>query len=53
MWIEYMSKYPGGLGRREFSEHYQQWCQKVNPVMNIRHKTEAKLFVDYAGKTLL
>lgn len=52
MWKEYISKHPGGVGRSQFSEHYNRWCRKVNPVMHISHKAGDKLYVDYAGKTL-
>jgi len=52
MWKEYISKHPDGVGRSQFSEHYNRWCRKVNPVMHINHKAGDKMFVDYAGKTL-
>jgi transposase len=52
MWKEYISKNPGGIGRSQFSVHYNRWCKKVNPVMHINHKAGDKMFVDYAGKTL-
>lgn len=52
MWKEYISKHPGGVGRSQFSEHYNRWCKKANPVMHINHKAGDKMFVDYAGKTL-
>lgn len=52
MWEEYYRKHPDGLRRSQFSEHYQRWTQKVNPVMHMNHKAGDKIFVDYAGKTL-
>ncbi len=52
MWKEYISKHPDGVGRSQFSEHYNRWCRKINPVMHISHKAGDKLYVDYAGKTL-
>ena len=52
MWKEYILKHPDGVGRSQFSEHYNRWCRKVNPVMHINHKAGDKLYVDYAGKTL-
>ena len=52
MWEEYIKKYPEGLKRSQFSEHYNRWCRKVNPVMHISHKAGDKMYVDYAGKTL-
>jgi len=52
MWEEYISKHPDGIRRSQFSEHYNRWCRKVNPVMHINHKAGDKMYVDYAGKTL-
>jgi transposase len=52
MWEEYISKYPDGIKRSQFSEHYNRWCKKVNPVMHVNHKAGDKMYVDYAGKTL-
>jgi transposase len=52
MWEEYISKYPDGIKKTQFSEHYNRWCKKVNPVMHINHKAGDKMYVDYAGKTL-
>jgi len=52
MWEEYFRKHPDGLRSSQFSEHYQRWSRKVNPVMHMNHKAGDKLFVDYAGKTL-
>ena len=52
MWEEYISRYPGGIRRTQFNEHYNKWCKKVNPVMHISHKAGDKMYVDYAGKTL-
>jgi transposase len=52
IWEEYISKYPDGIKKTQFSEHYNRWCKKVNPVMHINHKAGDKMYVDYAGKTL-
>jgi transposase len=52
MWEEYITKYPDGIKRSQFNEHYNRWCKKVNPVMHINHKAGDKMYVDYAGKTL-
>lgn len=54
LWEEYILKYPNGVQRSQFCEHYARWSKSkdVDPVMHMEHKAGEEMFVDYAGKTL-
>jgi transposase len=53
LWIEYREAYPDGYGYSQFCELYGQWVVRLDPPMRMVHKAGEKLFVDYAGDTIL
>ena len=52
LWEEYYKENPDGLKSSQFSYHFRNWSNRVNPVMHMNHKAGDKMYVDYAGKTL-
>src|SRR5512140_1926825 len=50
LWKEYLSKYPDGLRRTQFHEHYRQWSKRANSTMHVDHKAGDKMYVDFAGE---
>jgi transposase len=53
LWIEYRQAHPDGYGYSQFCTHYRQWLKQLNPVMRQKHLAGEKLFIDYAGQTVL
>lgn len=52
MWEQYIAVNPDGYRTSKFHYHYNIWGKRVNPVMQMSHKADDKMYVDYAGKTL-
>jgi len=53
LWIEYKEEDPDFYSYSQFCEFYNRWSGKLNPMMRINHKAGEKLFVDYAGLTMV
>ena len=53
MWEEYISQHKDGFQESQFRHYYRIWSKQVNPVMRMQHKSGDKMYVDYAGQTLL
>jgi transposase len=50
---EYKSKYPDGVGKSQFSFHFNKWKARILPSMRQEHKAGDKLYIDFAGEKLL
>ena len=53
LWQEYRQANPDGYQYSWFCEHYRAWRGKLDVVMRQDHRAGEKLFVDYAGQTVL
>jgi len=53
LWEEYKTLNPDGYQSTQFYEHYRQWKRTLTPSMRQVHKAGDKLFLDYAGQTIL
>lgn len=54
LWREYADQHPGGtLGYSQFCVRFAAFAQRSDPVMRLAHKPGARMFVDYAGLTML
>lgn len=53
LWQEYKEIYPDGYQSSQFCEHYYRWRQKLKTSMRQVHKAGEKMFVDYAGQTMV
>jgi len=53
LWDEYKRGEANPYGYSQFCELYNRWAKKLDPVMRITHKAGEKLFVDYAGLTIV
>ena len=53
LWMEYRQAHPQGYGCSQFCHRYRIWKKQLNPPMRQKHKAGEKLFVDYAGQTIL
>lgn len=53
LWEEYKGVHPDGYGYSRFCELYRQWAGKLPVWMRQEHKAGEKLFVDYAGMTMV
>jgi len=53
LWEEYRANHPGGYGYSRFCEIYQHWRRKQEVVLRQEHRAGEKLFVDYAGQTIV
>lgn len=53
LWREYRDQHATGLGYSQFCNHYQLYIKSINPIMRQKHKAGEKIFVDYAGMTML
>ena len=53
LWTEYKEEDSGYYGYSQFCELYRRWSKNLNPSMRIPHKAGEKLFVDYAGLTMV
>ena len=52
LWEAYMKEFPDGFQYTQFCFYYNQWKNRVNPVMHLDHKAGDKLFIDFAGQKL-
>jgi transposase len=52
LWESYVKEFPDGFQYTQFCFYYNQWKNRVNPVMHLDHKAGDKLFVDFAGQKL-
>jgi transposase len=52
LWEVYIKEFPDGFQYTQFCFYYNQWKNKVNPVMHLNHKAGDKLFIDFAGQKL-
>ena len=53
VWQEYCEANPDGYSYSQYCERYRQWKSNQDLVMLQDHKAGEKLFVDYAGATVL
>ena len=53
VWEEYRAQNPEGYRYSRFCELYQRWRRKQEVVLRQEHRAGEKLFVDYAGRTIL
>ena len=53
LWQEHRSAYPEGYGYSRYCELYQRWRAKLSPVMRDTDVAGERMFVDYAGTTLM
>jgi len=53
LWTEYKEETPDHYRYSRFCDLYREWAKNLNPSMRIPHKAGEKLFVDYAGLTML
>ncbi|MFW6147980.1 MAG: hypothetical protein ACOC6B_06280 [Thermodesulfobacteriota bacterium] len=53
LWTEYKQENSDHYGYSQFCELYSRWKKKLIPSMRITHKAGEKLFVDYAGLTMV
>jgi len=52
LWIEYRQEHPNGYGYSQFCSLYNEWKERLEPVMRQTHQPGEKLFIDYAGQTV-
>ncbi len=53
LWVEYRRDHPEGYGYSQFCHHFRGWKKQLKPFMRQKHKAGEKLFVDYAGQTMV
>jgi transposase len=53
LWEEYRETQPDGYGYSRFCELYQRWHRDHSVVMRQEHRPGEKMFVDWAGPTVL
>jgi transposase len=53
LWTEYKEDDPNYYGYSRFCELYSRWTKNLIPSMRMAHKAGEKLFVDYAGLTMV
>ena len=53
LWEEYREKQSGGYGYSRFCELYKRWNRNRNVTLRQDHRAGEKLFVDWAGPTVL
>jgi len=53
LWVEYREAHPDGYGYSQFCELYRHWARRLRTSMRQVHKGGEKVFVDYAGPTVL
>ena len=53
LWTEYKEETPDHYRYSRFCDLYREWTKNLNPSMRIPHKAGERLFVDYAGLTML
>jgi len=53
LWLEYKAANPDGYQYSQFCFHYHQWRDKLDVSLRQNHRAGEKMFVDYAGQTIL
>jgi len=53
LWTEYKEDTPDHYRYSRFCDLYREWTKKLIPSMRVAHKAGEKLFVDYAGLTMV
>jgi transposase len=53
LWEEYRQSQPQGYSYSRFCELYQAWADTLDPVLRQVHLPGEKMFVDWAGQTVL
>jgi transposase len=54
LWEEYREEHPEGYGYTQFCEHFNRWKQAhADPTMRFEHRAGDKMFVDWAGQTMV
>ena len=53
LWYEYKTQYPMGLSYSRYCGVYREWQSTLDVCMRQTHKAGEKMFVDYAGMTVL
>lgn len=53
LWLEFREVHPDGVGLTQFSTGYRDWKDGLHVVMRQVHAPGEKLFVDFAGRTML
>ena len=53
LWDEYIEQHPDGYRYSRFCELYRGWASRISVTMRQTHAGGDKLFVDYAGDTVL
>jgi len=52
LWYEYKAVNPQGYSYSRYCYLYQQYANRLNPSMRIKHYAGEKMFVDYSGLTM-
>jgi len=53
LWYEYKTQYPEGIGYSRYCDIYRKWRDTIDACMRQTYKAGEKMFVDYAGMTVL
>ena len=53
LWQEYLAEHTDGYGYVTFTTKYRAWRAQLDATMRQEHKAGEKLFVDYAGMSIL
>jgi transposase len=53
LWLEYKQGAPEGYQYSQFCRRYRLWQRQLDVVMRQEHRAGKKLFVDFAGQTIL
>src|SRR5262245_40493002 len=53
LWGEYREEHPSGYAYSRFCDLHRAWEKRVSPTMRQTHIAGEKMFVDYAGTTLI
>jgi len=53
LWEEYREQHPDGYRYSRFCELYRRWLRRQEVALRHEHRAGEKLFVDYAGATIL
>ena len=53
LWEEYRAAHPDGYGYSRYCELYRAWEVRLSPTMRQTHVAGERMFVDYAGATLV
>jgi transposase len=53
LWEEYRAAHPNGYGYSRYCELYRAWEVRLSPTMRQTHVAGERMFVDYAGATLV